>query len=325
LGVLTGQGENNISNNDIENMQGEGKTIDRLGKMGSLLNKYGPKKLYRIAKELDENVKPSIKQAAKRELKKLPKKVLNELENEYKGKGFVKDLGKFAKKVAIKGKKAVKKAENESKKVGKKVIRKSKKAVEEFKEGFKGGSYKIQFGGSNDEKDAEKVDDLLEDGNKVELDISVKQIEKQPKSRLKRWAKWAKKGFLTITRKAKNVVKDVAKAGFEIAKDVALPIAKEVLSSYLRSKISGSSDSSDSSSTPQEGTTQEGGQEEETKQKKTRLPNNSLPQAVGRAGNPRFMNNTFLQLPVRRDLQLQSGGSMCDKIKTMRKIRKGRF
>ena len=46
------------------------------------------------------------------------------------------------------------------------------------------------------------------------------------------------------------------------------------------------------------------------------------PQATGRAGNPIFAQFSKINFPVRRDFQLQSGGSMRDKIVQMRKFRK---
>ena len=46
------------------------------------------------------------------------------------------------------------------------------------------------------------------------------------------------------------------------------------------------------------------------------------PQATGRAGNPIFAQFSKINFPVRRDFQLQSGGSMHDKIVAMRKFRK---
>ena len=129
------------------------------------------------------------------------------------------------------------------------------------------------------------------------------------KSRLKRWAQSAKKGLLSVARSAGGIVKDMAKLGFNVAKDVATPIAGAVLTAYLTKKAT-------EKGLPGFEKKQEGGRVQQFTGLLAPGPpvmesvgsgcqcggRVALPQAVGRAGNPIAMRQ--------RQPQRMDGGMM---------------
>ena len=215
------------------------------------------------------------------------------IDDKMDGEGIASDLGKITKKI---GKKLAKT------KIGKKVVKKVKKIskskdIKEFVKGFKGGAIKMQLGGSDD---AEKIDDALSENKQVIMTATVKDIEKQPKSRLKRWASKAKQGLLTIAKGTGSILKDVVSLGFETVKQQAGIIGGAILSAYLMKKASekglpGFKQEQAPQEAPQEGQ-QEGGRRCQCGGRV------ALPQAVGRAGNPVAMRQ--------REPQRMDGGMM---------------
>ena len=164
---------------------------------------------------------------------------------------------------------------------------------------IKGGAIKMQLGGSDD---AEKIDDALGENKKVIMTATVKDIEKQPKSRLKRWASKAKKGLLSIAKGTGSVLKDVVRMGFETAKQQAGVVGGMILSAYLIKKATEKGLPGFKQETPvdeKQEAPQEAPQEGQGCQCGGRV---ALPQAVGRAGNPIAMRQ--------REPQRMDGGMM---------------